>query len=400
MLGAFGMVPKGTMSARALPLAQELTARGWRTRLIVPPWDAPAEAGRRHHEGGVEIVNARLDGGTPRIVARMVAAARAGRPAVIHCFKPKGHGGLAATSLRLAGYPLVVDNDDWEGRGGWNDRVPDYTPAHRLLFLCQAALLPRSAHAVTAASRLLEAQAWGQGVPPTRVHYVPNGLSPQRHAAWRAAPGLDGRSSRADYGLDEGPVILLYTRFDVVTPGRLARVGQAIRERCPAARLLVVGSGLADEDERARVEARRAGVADMFRWAGFVAFERLPATLRLADVAIYPIDDTLINRAKAPMKLLEVMGLGLPVVAEAVGETREYIVEGESGLLVESGDETALAARVDALLSAPEARTRLGEGARERVWTRHAWDALVERVERAYDACIAAAGRRQGGGQR
>lgn len=44
MLGTFGLRPKGTMSARALPLAQELAGRGWRVRLALPPWDSPADA--------------------------------------------------------------------------------------------------------------------------------------------------------------------------------------------------------------------------------------------------------------------------------------------------------------------------------------------------------------------
>jgi glycosyltransferase involved in cell wall biosynthesis len=377
------------MSARALPLARELAARGWRVRLALPPWDAPEEAGRDEAIDGVSVVNVALDGGPAAVVARLVAAARAWRAEgaaeapVVHCFKPKGYGGLAAAALRLAGWPLVVDNDDWEGRGGWNERVAGYSAAQRVVFGWQARSLPRAARAVTVASRTLQTQAWGQGIPPARVHYLPNGLSTRGHAGWReAAP--PPAAERAALGLGDEPVMLLYTRFDVVAPERAVALLAAVRARCPAARLLVVGRGLAGEDARLLAAARAAGLAEAIVPTGFVPFERLPATLLCADVALYPIADDLINRAKAPMKLLEMMALGLPVVAEAVGETPAYIEHTVSGLLTPAGDDQRLAATAARLLDSPEERSRLGLAARERVWRCFAWERLADIAERAY----------------
>ncbi|MBK7782303.1 MAG: glycosyltransferase [Ardenticatenia bacterium] len=40
------------------------------------------------------------------------------------------------------------------------------------------------------------------------------------------------------------------------------------------------------------------------------------------------------NRSKRPVKLLELLAAGLPVVASAVGQNAEVIVDGQSGLLV------------------------------------------------------------------
>lgn len=384
MLGTFGLRPKGTMSARALPLAQELTARGWRARLVLPPWDWPADAGRCSRVGQVEIVNVGLRGGPAAVVRRMVSAAREVEPSVVHLFKPKGYGGLAAAWLRLTGARLVVDCDDWEGPGGWNDRVAHYTAAQRLLFAWQVTALPRSAHAVTVASRALEAHAWHLGLPPSRVRYVPNGLSRFRHDAWRAGAQPAEEPAAAEDGAN--PVLALYTRFDVFAPGRLVALIGAIRDRLPRARVLVVGQGLAQEDEQVRAAARAAGLADAFTWAGFVSFEELPAVLGSASLALYPIDDTSINRAKAPMKLLEVLALGLPVVAEAVGETREYVEHGMNGYLTPAGEHEAFAAAVAHLAERPALRATFAAAARERTWRRFAWESLVGRVEASYAA--------------
>ncbi|MER3458571.1 MAG: glycosyltransferase family 1 protein, partial [Chloroflexota bacterium] len=52
MIGPFGLRPKGTIAARALPLAQTLAARGHAVTLILPPWSWPEDAGRTWEEGG------------------------------------------------------------------------------------------------------------------------------------------------------------------------------------------------------------------------------------------------------------------------------------------------------------------------------------------------------------
>src|SRR4051812_50082897 len=57
-IAPFGLAPKATVPARALPLATALVGRGYRVQLIVPPYDDPAApaAGRRRVIDGVEVV--------------------------------------------------------------------------------------------------------------------------------------------------------------------------------------------------------------------------------------------------------------------------------------------------------------------------------------------------------
>ena len=60
--GPFGLRARGTMPARALPLARALERRGHAVRLVLPPWDSPADAGRSWTDAGVEVVNLPLAG--------------------------------------------------------------------------------------------------------------------------------------------------------------------------------------------------------------------------------------------------------------------------------------------------------------------------------------------------
>ena len=183
MLAPFGIRPKGTLSARMLPLAQALTRRGHCVSIIAPPVQNPQDAGHRDIYAGVPVTHTPLPtwpgpAGVAQQVQSLLRAALAERPDVLHLFKPKGYSGLAALLLRLVrpNLPLVVDTDDWEGWGGWNDLLPYPLPA-KMLFAWQERDLPRRAAAVTVASRTLQAQVWGFGVPRERVFYVPNGVA-------------------------------------------------------------------------------------------------------------------------------------------------------------------------------------------------------------------------------
>jgi glycosyltransferase involved in cell wall biosynthesis len=102
------------------------------------------------------------------------------------------------------------------------------------------------------------------------------------------------------------------------------------------------------------------------------------------------VDDTLINRARCSVKLLELMAAGLPIVAGRVGQVAEYLDDGRSGLLVPPGDPAALAQAALRLLNDDDGalRERLGKAARERAIRDFSWDRLVGEAERAYAVAL------------
>src|SRR5439155_192214 len=102
LVAPFGLRPKGTTIARALPIGKVLAARGASVRLIIPPWDDPARAGQRWTEDGVEIVHTRLAPGPLKavvIVRDIGAELRTFAPDVVHAFKPIGYSGAVARRL-------------------------------------------------------------------------------------------------------------------------------------------------------------------------------------------------------------------------------------------------------------------------------------------------------------
>ena len=383
------------MAVRALPLAKALAACGHEVLLLLPPWDQAADAGQEWLDGGVRVRNVILPPRVPlafhlALTWRLVREVLRFRPDVVHCFKPKSYAGLTAWALwhlRRAGRTavrLVVDADDWEGAGGWNE-LAQYSGLQKRFFAWQESWGLRHCDALTVASRALETIAWSRGVPPGRVRYLPNGCWPEpERASERGDDGL-----REKYGLGDAPVVLLYTRFFEYSISRALAIMQALVRQVPEARWLVVGKGFFGEEEELLAEARASGAAEWLVYAGWVRPDQLPDHFAVAQVAIYPFDDTLINRCKCAVKLIDLLAAGVPVVADAVGQNREYIQDGVSGRLVVPGDTVAFARRVAGLLRDPSAASRLGRAARQRVQGDFAWPALAQRLETAYRLAIA-----------
>jgi glycosyltransferase involved in cell wall biosynthesis len=327
----------------------------------------------------------------------LLRAALAASPDLLHLFKPKGYGGLSALAARAAcpRLPLVVDADDWEGAGGWNDLLPYPRPA-RALFAWQERDLPRRAAAVTVASRTLESLVWAMGVPPEHVIYLPNGAEDEGPRTTDHRPAV-AENGAADDNLALGPsslvlrpssTMLLYTRFWELDIAELGAALAAIHAARPAARLLVVGRGENGEERELLTMATRAGFAAMLDYRGWLAPTAIPAALAEAGIALVPARDTLINRARCSAKLLELMGAGLPAVASDVGEARAFVRHEESGLLVPPGDPGALAAAALRLLDDEALRARLAAGACAQA-AHFSWDALAPRAEQAYAVALA-----------
>ena len=156
-----------------------------------------------------------------------------------------------------------------------------------------------------------------------------------------------------------------------------------------SARLLVVGSGLFPEDD-ARFDRLviEHGLEKHILRAGWVPEQELPDHFGAADVALYPLEDTLLNRAKCPAKLVELLAAGVPVVADRVGQALEYVADGETGLLVPPGDEEAMAEAAQRLLRDGTLRHRIATAAESDVRTRFDWGVLAEGLGGLYASMV------------
>ena len=375
MIGPFGLHPNKTMASRALGLARALVARGHAVQIFMPPWQIPTEADRHWQVDGVLLRYVPLGGGVPGITRLLLREVLAWQPDVVHSFKPKAYSGLAMWWLwqfRRERLRLVTDCDDWEGWGGWNDLAP-YPLGQKLLFAWQERWGMTHAHALTVASRELQRLAWSRGAARQQVVYLPNGA------------GIEEWKTKNKKQKTERPLLLLYSRLFEFDVGRLVRILVGVRTAVPDLAILSVGTGLyADDAAQLQAQFAAAGLLDAVTDVGWVDVGELPALLSTADVGIYLMEQSLLNRAKCPVKLADMIAAGLPVVAEAVGQVPEYVLQGQNGLLRRSGDEAGLVADLVYLLQNRKERERMGENGRAHYAAHFSWDKAAEHVEACY----------------
>ncbi len=91
------------------------------------------------------------------------------------------------------------------------------------------------------------------------------------------------------------------------------------------------------------------------------------ADLSVIDIGVYPLPDEEWVLGKSGLKALQYMALGIPTVAERLGNNGRIIDDGRSGFLVRGVDEWT--DRLRALIRDPELRVRLGAAGRQKVVT-------------------------------
>ncbi|CAN5723735.1 glycosyltransferase family 4 protein [soil metagenome] len=374
MLGSFGVWTRGTLQARAMPLARELAASaGLQIAIVTTPWDDPEQAGVVERVDDVLIVNtlAVRPSSTPLAVAQQLNILRQLDPSLVHIMKPKAFAGLAGQAILRIGSTrtIIVDHDDWEGDGGWNDHA-GYSVAARRLFAFQERSLIGSADGVTVASTLLEERArlMRRTRDDDRITLLPNGLE----RSWMERLETSRRARQPDLA----PGIVLYSRFAEFSLDWLTE-------------MLWTLDTMVSEPITFQVIGRHQPQSPMFSdyrwirpvWHGFVQRQAIPDLLAEATIALYSYDDNLINRSKQSVKLLELMASGCAVVASDVGDLRR--IGGDAVELVDPGDSGRFAEAVHRLIIDRERTAEIGRRARQRVRA-YTMDHLATRLYEAY----------------
>jgi teichuronic acid biosynthesis glycosyltransferase TuaH len=113
-------------------------------------------------------------------------------------------------------------------------------------------------------------------------------------------------------------------------------------------------------------------------YVGAVPFEELPQWFARIDVGLTPYADTAFNRASFPLKTLEYLAAGLPVVSTDLPASRR-LAEESAGIQL-AGDRQAFADAV--VKSAADEAAPDVVAQRRSVATRHSWATRAETFTR------------------
>lgn len=138
-------------------------------------------------------------------------------------------------------------------------------------------------------------------------------------------------------------------------------------QETPALTLLLVGDGADLPAVRREVQAR--GLGDRVLLPGRVAHHTIPEWIACMDYAFLPDS----NEYGSPMKLFELMAMGVAVVAPDYDPVAEVVEDGESGWLFPRKQLDACVQQVLSLVDRPDERARAGTMARAFVERERRW---------------------------
>jgi glycosyltransferase involved in cell wall biosynthesis len=213
--------------------------------------------------------------------------------------------------------------------------------------------------------------------PADRVRMIHYGIDA---AEWRPSP-QSRSAARAELEISPQDVavglasrLVPFKGHDFVLDGFASAI-----EYVPNLRLLVAGDGPLRADLEA--EARGRFSNGTVRFLGYI--ERMYQFMSACDVFVVPTHPRLSEGFG--LAALEAMASGLPVVATAVGSLPEVVRDGETGVIVDPGDVSQLAAAFRMLACDDEARIRMGQLARDRAQTTFGLESMVDGVISVYE---------------
>ncbi len=249
-----------------------------------------------------------------------------------------------------------------------------HTGGNPIKWLVQRAVLRRMA--LCLANSHYTAELFGKaGVPSDRIGIIYGGVRPERFECDQA----EAAAIRGEMGLGARPVLLTVARL-VERKGHdtVLRALPRVLEEAPDTVYVAIGEG--PIREALENLARELDVADSVRFVGRVGAERLPVLYRAADVFVMPSRPVRGELAEGlGLAYLEAAAAGTPGIGTHFGGIPDAVLDGETGLLVEPGDEKQLADAIVRLLTEDDPRHRLGQAARERVRAEFTWGRVAER---------------------
>ncbi|HET9941470.1 MAG TPA: TIGR04063 family PEP-CTERM/XrtA system glycosyltransferase [Candidatus Eisenbacteria bacterium] len=309
---------------------------------------------------------------------RIREVARIERPDLIHAHSPILCAVPALRVGRALGLPVV-----YEVRAFWEDAAVDHgtdragSIRYRTVRGVETWACKSADHVVVICGGMKD-ELLGRGIPSDKIDISWNAIDPGSFQ-----PGEPDRAFAREHGLEGKRVLgFLGSFYGYEGLELLVSAMGALRGRREDLKLLLVGGG--PREQALRDQIRREGLEQVVVMPGRIAKERIPGLYGLVDILVYPRYSTRLTELVTPLKPLEAMAMGKPLVASDIGGHRELIQDRRTGLLFSPGSVPSLVSAVETILDDDALRADLVRGGREWVETNRAWSITTSVYSKVY----------------
>lgn len=333
-------------------------ALGHEVHLVCPPGSALAQKGQ---QAGLTVHHRRCRAALYGYdVLQMAALMHRIRPEIVHLHSSHAHnvGGLAA---RLARVPAVVLSRRMD--------TPITLWHHKLKYQFGYDTIIAISHSVK--NVLVNA-----GISEKKVSVVRSAID---YSRW-SIPGERARV-REEFGYRDDDIVVAVIAAIEPRKGQelLIRALPQILARAPKVKLVFAGKDDIAQPERALTQ--QLGLSDKILFAGFRP--DVKDVIAAADIISAPS-----YLEGLGVSIMEAMACGKPVVATTAGGIPESVVDGETGILFEPGDVTALAEAIIRLAGDDTLRSQMGQNGQARAKACFSVDSLITQTLDIYDQLL------------
>lgn len=278
----------------------------------------------------------------------------------------------ALIAARRLGVPFAYEvRGLWEiteasSKGGY-DNSERYSLAVKL-----ETLVAENADHVFAITSQVRDELVRRGVDGEKITLLPNAADIYEFAPLRPEPALAAKYKLED-GLTLGYAgsILEYEGLDIA----IHAVAELV-SRGEAMKLVIAGDGPALAD--LKTLTAELGIMSSVQFVGRVPSSDVPRFIELFDVVLCPRISSDVTEMVSPLKPLEAMSAGKPVVASNVAPLVDLLgTDGSRGVLFKAGDVSDLARVLQELAHNKPKRNEIGREARQWIAKHRSWSAVA-----------------------
>lgn len=303
------------------------------------------------------------------------------QPAALHAASGHQNGTVALAIRERTGLPVVYEVRGFleESRAARLNGPYGGDEQYALQRRRETQIMQEADAVVTLAGTMRE-EIVARGVARDKIVLAPNAVDADLLTAT-----YDGLGFRARYGIGPGEFVVgsvssltSYEGFSTL----LEAVALLRAEGSPV-RVLLVGDGAERPALLARAE--HLGLGDQAVLPGRVGPTVAMAGYRALDVFVVPRRDVRVAQLVTPLKPVEAMALGVPVIASQLPALAELLANGRAGLLVPPEDPRALADAIAQVRDDATLRTDLVTAGRDEVAQRRTWQQVARSYRDLYE---------------
>ena len=208
-------------------------------------------------------------------------------------------------------------------------------------------------------------------IPQEKISYIPNGVDVVRFSNINHNPSFKEK-------LSDDKVILYYGDLNFTSGHNidiLLHAFKVLLSKYPSAKLLIIGDGTNEGDLKSL--ALELGIGAKVLWKGRIKPEEVPNYVSASSIVVDPVRSCLSNWARCPVKIIEAMYMGKPVVTSDVGDRKKLL--GDFGFFAQENDPDSMAKRMLEAIDNKEFQ-RNKDLVVQRALS-YSWDKLADKVE-------------------